>query len=141
MKKNTHVLTIGKLAKKLEINLETIRFYQREGLLDEPVKSLSGYRHYNTEHVMKLTFIKKAKDLGFTLKEIRDLSELNTRSRATCGVVKKKALEKIDEIDRKIDDLKKIKASLRDLAKACADGNAEMKKYKVMDCFESNCEC
>lgn len=134
-------LTIGKLAEMVGVNLETIRFYQREGLIKEPPKRSNGYRYYNDDHALRLTFIKRAKDLGFTLKEIKELFEMNTKSRATCGFVKNRAMDKIEEIDQKIDDLKRIKKSLQDLAKACDTGSAEMKQFKVMDCFDTGCKC
>ncbi len=134
-------MTIGKLAEMVDINLETIRFYQREGILKEPAKRANGYRYYSEDHALRLTFIKRAKDLGFTLKEIKELFEMNTKSRATCGFVKTRAEEKINEIDQKIDDLKRIKSSLQDLTRACDSGSAEMKLYRVMDCFDTNCKC
>lgn len=134
-------LTIGKLADLVGVNLETIRFYHREGILKEPPKRSNGYRYYNEDHILRLTFIKRAKELGFTLKEIKDLFEMNTKTRATCSFVKKKAEDKISEIDQKIDDLKRIKNSLKELAKACDTGSEEMKQYRVMDCFDTGCEC
>lgn len=134
-------MTIGKLAVLVGVNLETIRFYQREGILKEPTKRANGYRYYNSDHALRLSFIKRAKDLGFTLKEIKELFEMNTKSRATCGFVKTRAEEKISEIDQKIEDLKRIKNSLQDLTKACDSGSAEMKQYRVMDCFDVNCKC
>ncbi|MGZ3788669.1 MAG: heavy metal-responsive transcriptional regulator [Bacteriovorax sp.] len=134
-------ITIGKLAELTSVNVETIRFYHREGILKEPAKRANGYRYYNDDHIAKITFIKKVKELGFSLKEIKEMLEINTKPRATCDLVKDKVLKKILEIDEKINDLKQIKKSLTELAGACDVGNAEMKKIKVMDCFDSNCKC
>lgn len=134
-------ITIGKLAELVDVNVETIRFYHREGILKEPAKRSNGYRYYNDDHIMRLTFIKKAKDLGFTLKEIKELFEMNRKSRATCDDVKKKTENKIAEIDQKIADLKQIRKSLSELSQACDTGNDEMKQFRVMDCFDSNCKC
>lgn len=132
-------ITIGKLAELTDINLETIRFYHREGILKEPAKRANGYRYYNDDHIAKITFIKKVKELGFSLKEIKEMLEINTRPRATCDLVKEKVTKKILEIDEKIEDLKKVKQSLSKLSCACDESADEMKKIKVMDCFESNC--
>lgn len=134
-------ITIKKLAELVDVNLETIRFYHREGILKEPPKRSNGYRYYNEDHILRLTFIKRAKDLGFTLKEIKELFEMNQKSRATCSTVKIKAEAKITEIDQKIEDLKRIKKSLQELCTACDEGSAEMKQYRVMDCFDSSCKC
>lgn len=134
-------ITIGKLAEQVGVNVETIRFYHREGILKEPAKRANGYRYYNEDHALRLNFIKKAKDLGFTLKEIKELFEMNQKSRATCSNVKTKAENKIIEIDQKIEDLKQIKKSLQELIVACDVGSAEMKQVRVMDCFDASCKC
>lgn len=130
-------ITIGKLAEMSHVNTETIRYYHREGILKEPAKRANGYRYYDQDYVIKITFIKKAQELGFSLKEIKELLEIN--SRKTCTLVKSKVEAKISEIDQKIDDLKKMKQSLSRLSCACDESTDEMKKIKVMDCFESNC--
>ncbi len=132
-------VTIGKLAELAGVNLETIRFYQREGILKEPAKKSNGYRYYNEDHLARITFIKKVKELGFSLKEIKELLEINTKPRATCDLVKEKVAKKILEIDEKINDLKQIKQSLTTLSCACDESSDEMKKIKVMDCFEKKC--
>lgn len=132
-------ITIGKLAELVDVNVETIRFYHREGILKEPAKRMNGYRYYSDDDASKITFIKKVKELGFSLKEIKELLELNTKPKATCDLVKDKVSLKISEIDEKINDLKKIKKSLQTLSCACDVSNDEMKKVKVMDCFESGC--
>lgn len=132
-------ITIGKLAELVDVNVETIRFYHREGILKEPAKRANGYRYYNEDDASKITFIKKVKELGFSLKEIKELLEINTKPRSTCNLVKEKVANKISEIDQKINDLKQVKKSLEALSCACDAGSDEMKKVKVMDCFESNC--
>ena len=136
-------MTIGKLADALEINIETIRFYQREGLIKEPAKRNNGFRYYGVEHLSRIMFIKKAKELGFSLAEIKELLELNTKPRSTCANVKQKTMEKMEEIDQKIEDLKKMKKSLEKLSCACDSTQDNFKQYKVQDCFEidSNCKC
>jgi DNA-binding transcriptional MerR regulator len=132
-------ITIGKLAELVDVNIETIRFYHREGILKEPAKRANGYRYYSEEDASKITFIKKVKELGFSLKEIKELLEINSKPRATCELVKEKVSKKIMELDEKINDLKQVKKSLEALSCACDIGSDEMKKVKVMDCFEKSC--
>lgn len=132
-------ITIGKLAELVNVNVETIRFYHREGILKEPAKRANGYRYYSEEDASRITFIKKVKELGFSLKEIKELLEINSKPRSTCDLVKEKVSKKILELDEKINDLQKIKKSLQVLSCACDVGADEMKKIKVMDCFEQKC--
>lgn len=133
-------ITIGKLAELVDVNVETIRFYQREGILKEPAKRINGYRYYSEDDAMKINFIKKVKELGFSLKEIKELLEINSKPKATCDLVKEKVTKKVEEINKKIRDLKQIKDTLLDLSCACDAGDDQMKKIKVMDCFEKNCK-
>ena len=101
-------LTIGKLAEKAQVGVETIRFYERKGLIKKPTSRRGAFRVYSNELISKIYFIKKAQDLGFTLNEVKELLELNTKPRITCGTVKIKTLAKIEEIDAKIADLKRM---------------------------------
>lgn len=135
------LMTIGKLANALEINVETIRYYQREGLIKEPVKRNNGFRYYGIDHLSRIMFIKRAKELGFTLNEIKDFLHINTTKKATCADVTPRVDEKIKEIDQKISDLNKIKSSLKKLRTSCGIGEEEMKKFSMMDCFINDCKC
>lgn len=141
MQTNNEKMTIGKLANALEINVETIRFYHREGLVQMPAKRMNGYRYYGLEHLSRLVFIKRAKELGFTLNEIKEFLNINTWKKATCFDVLPRVEEKISEIDQKIADLKTIKKSLIQLQSACNLGDEEMKKFSMIDCFLSECKC
>jgi MerR family mercuric resistance operon transcriptional regulator len=138
---NFEKMTIGKLAESLAINIETIRYYHREGLVKEPAKRSNGYRYYGVEHYSRILFIKKAKELGFTLSEIKGFLQINTWKRANCSDVIPKVEEKILEIDNKINDLMQIKSSLLKLRSACDLGEEEMKKFSMMDCFINDCKC
>ena len=104
-------ITIGKLARMAGVGVETVRFYQRKELLQEP-EAIGSFRTYAEEDAQRIIFIKKAQELGFSLAEVKELLELNTKPRITCGTVKKKSLDKIAEIEQKIKDLQRIKASL-----------------------------
>lgn len=135
-------ITIGKLAVMAGVGVETVRFYQRKGLLREPTAS-SGFRTYNEEDAQRIIFIKRAQDLGFTLSEVKELLELNTKPRMTCGTVKSKTLTKIQEIETKIADLNRMKASLEKLACACDASQDSIRQFKVQECFDAglNCKC
>jgi Hg(II)-responsive transcriptional regulator len=135
-------ITIGKLASIAGVGVETIRFYQRKGLLREPIAS-GSIRTYSEEDAQRIVFIKKAQELGFSLAEIKELLELNTKPRTTCANVKQKTMAKIEEISKKIEDLKKMRKSLEKLSCACDSPTNNFKQYKVQDCFEigSNCKC
>ena len=91
-------LTIGQLARSGGATVETIRYYEREGLLEAPGRSKSGYRAYEADAVQRLVFIHRAQELGFTLKEIRDLIALQTDETADCTAVRAAALEKGPEM-------------------------------------------
>jgi Hg(II)-responsive transcriptional regulator len=128
-------LTISKLAEMAGVGVETIRFYQRKDLLREP-KAIGAFRIYSPEDAQRIIFIKRAQDLGFTLNEVKELLELNTKSRVTCSTVKTKTEAKIKEIEEKIADLNRMKKSLAQLACACDGDQDQIKQYKVQECFE-----
>ena len=111
-------MTIGKVAKLTGVGVETIRFYEREGLLNKPKRKESGYRMFDSEVVTRIQFIKRVKELGFSLKEIRELLFLRVDSRATGKEVKKRVDSKIDQIDRRIHDLKKVRNALAQLSRS-----------------------
>ena len=111
-------LTISRLANRVGVGVETIRYYQRIGLLHEPEKPMQGYRVYPETAVSRLRFIQKAKTLGFTLNEIADLLALENRS---CGDAQQIAQRKLEVIQSRIEDLNRITKVLNDLLAACAD--------------------
>jgi Hg(II)-responsive transcriptional regulator len=113
------VLTIGQLAKQAGVGVETIRFYEREGLLAEPERRPSGYRQYAPEVVRRVRFIRHAKELGFALKEVQELLELRVDPISTCADVRKHAHAKIADIEGRILALARMKAVLERLARSC----------------------
>lgn len=112
-------LTIGQVAKRTGVGVETIRFYEREGLLEEPDRRDSGYRQYGQEVIARLRFIRKAKDLGFTLKEIKELLSLRIDPTITCADVKARAEAKIIDIENRISTLECMKAALVRITESC----------------------
>ena len=114
------ILTIGQLAKQAGVGVETIRFYEREGLIAEPERRPSSrYRQYPPQAVRRVRFIRHAKDLGFTLKEIQELLELRVAPESTCADVRKRARDKVADIEERIVSLQRMKAALERLAKRC----------------------
>lgn len=113
------ILTIGKVANETGVGIETIRFYEREGLIPEPPRRDSGYRQYPPATIDRIRFIKRARDLGFTLAEIKELLGLSVGPNTTCADVKQKALEKMKTVDAKIHDLKRIRQALKRLTDQC----------------------
>ena len=116
-------LTIGTLAERGGVSVETIRYYQRRALLDEPVKPPGGFRQYPEESVKRLLFIKRAQTLGFTLEEIQDLLALDQRK--GCRETRELAAHKVELIAQKIADLSKMKKSLARLVRSCDTSAAD----------------
>ena len=112
-------LTTGKLAKRGGVNLESIRFYEREGLLPAPPRTASGYRKFPPDSVRRVRFIKRAQDLGFTLREIKELLSLRVDPAGSCADVRRRAEAKLQDIGRKIHDLRRMQGALARLAAAC----------------------
>ena len=112
-------LTIGQLARSAGVGVETIRFYEREGLLAEPDRRPSGYRQYPAEAVKRVRFIRHAKELGFSLREIQELLELRVDPTTTCAEVRQRAQEKVADVEARIAALERIKATLQQLVRTC----------------------
>jgi MerR family copper efflux transcriptional regulator len=119
MNPTTPSLTIGTVAKRAGVSIDTIRYYEREGLLPEPLRRASGYRSYNETAVRQLRFIRRAKDLGFTLEEIRDLMALSSDRRGGVKAVRKRAEQRLASIDARIAELMRIRQGLQQLVEAC----------------------
>lgn len=127
--------SIGQIAHRAGIGVETVRYYERQGLLPKPPRSQSGYRKYKPEAILCLRFIKKAKEVGFSLKEIKDLLLLRMDMDATCEDVRSRAVAKISDIEQKIQALQRIKQALMDLTAAC-NGNGSISECPILQSFE-----
>jgi len=112
-------ITIGKVAKAAGIGVETVRFYERQGLIPEPPRSDSGYRLYSGDTIRRLRFVTRAKTLGFTLAEIGELLSLSATPAAGCGDVRDRAREKIDDIEDRVAQLLAMKRALEALVGQC----------------------
>jgi len=114
------LLTAGQLAKKANVKKETIRYYERRGLLNKPPRTESGYRQYSQDAVSRIMFIKRAQELGFSLKEISELLSLRVDKHTTCGDFKNIAEVKISEVEEKVRSLNQIKKALTKLVALCS---------------------
>jgi MerR family copper efflux transcriptional regulator len=130
-------LTIGQLAKEAGVGIETIRFYEKEGLLEEPLRRTSGYREYSQEAVKRLLFIRRAKLLGFSLKEIQELLVLLGTPSTTCREIKEQAKTKVVSIEAKIKDLEQLKAALVELTGACS-GSGPLELCPILEALETS---
>jgi MerR family copper efflux transcriptional regulator len=128
-------LTIGEVAKAAEVGVETVRFYEREGLIAQPPRRSSGYRQYPPETIRRVRFIRRAKDLGFTLKEIGELLSLRVSPGTTCVDVRSMALGKIKNVAEKIAELQRIKGVLDRLAQACS-GEGPTSECPILDMLD-----
>jgi len=131
-----NAFTIGTLASKTKLNIETIRFYERNRLLPEPKRSPAGYRIYTEEDVNRLHFIMMAKRHGFSLKEIRELLDLRVDPTTTCEEVRRKAEEKLTVVERKIRELRRIKRALAVLIASC-QGTGPEGNCPILQAFEN----
>src|SRR5881628_2494351 len=113
-------LTTAKLASEGGVNVETIRYYERHGLLPKPPRTHSGYRVFSDDSVKRLRFIRHAQDLGFSLKEIKELLALRVRPGSSCVDVRRKAEAKIVDVDQKIRHLQAIRTALVELTNTCS---------------------
>lgn len=118
-------LTIGRIAKQADVHIETIRYYERRGLLPEPPRTEAGYRLYGAESAARLRFIKQAQALGFTLEEIAELLALRVDAETSCDEVRHRAERKVAVVAEKIRSLQTIQGALEELIGACTRGGPE----------------
>lgn len=130
-------MKIGQVAKRTGVGIETIRFYERKGLLAHPPRTRSGYRAYPQEAVAKIRFIKRAKDLGFSLSEIAELLALESNPTSTCADVKHRAIAKISAIQERMTDLQRMKRALGRLVESCNE-NGPIEHCPIIECFSTS---
>ena len=128
-------LTIGKLARESGVGVETIRFYERKGLIEQPERPPSGYRHYAPETVTRVKFIRNSKELGFSLREIEDLLSLAAMPGRNRREMRRRAEAKMAEIDMKMDSLLGLRRELAGLVDACREGGSHC-LCPIVEAFE-----
>jgi len=134
---NKDQLTRGALARQGGVNIETVRYYERRGLLPEPPRSQSGYRLFSKDDVRRVRFIKRAQELGFSLKEIQELLALRVEPQSTRAGVRQRAEVKIADIDEKIRQLRAMKKSLQRLTASCS-GSGPVCGCPILESFEND---
>jgi Cu(I)-responsive transcriptional regulator len=118
-------LSIGDLGKATGTKVETIRYYESVGLLPEPARSAGNYRRYDRVHLTRLGFIRRARDLGFSLDEVRALLRLSDDRNQSCAQVDSIARTHLADIERKIADLEALRGELNGLIRQCGDGTID----------------
>ncbi len=129
-------LSIGEIAKAAGVSVEAIRYYEKERLLDKPRRTEAGYRQYAPDVVRRLGFISRAKELGFSLDEIKELLRLRVSPNVSCRDVRAKAEAKISLVEDKIVELSRIKAALEVLATSCTGGDAPTGSCPILDAID-----
>lgn len=131
-------MKIGQVAKTVGIDIQTLRYYETQGLLNKPKRMDNGYRDYPEASISSLKFIKKAKLVGFTLKEIKELLAIQvTKNKHTCQEVKEFTQVKLDEITLKINELAKIKIALSKIHKTCCGGSEIATHCSILSALEN----
>lgn len=129
---------IGQLAALTGCQIETLRYYEREGLIPPPARGNNGYRCYGEEAVARVRFILRAKELGFSLGEIGELLAIRVdTSRSTCGDVKQIAEHKLATIEHKITELQRMKAALQRVSRACSGGSFPAEHCTILQALEA----
>lgn len=125
----TSEFSIGEIAAHTGTNVETIRYYEKEGLLPEPPRTAGGHRKYSGKHLKRLYFIRRSRELGFSIEQVRELLGFVDDSNHTCGEVKALTLQHARYVQTKIDDLKRLQKALLTMSARCSGG-----EYPVDDC-------
>lgn len=128
-------LPIGKLARRTGVHIETIRYFEKVGLLDEPDRTEGGHRVYAEHHVRALSFIKRARELGFTPKEVRTMLELGGPGEACCDEVQEIALHHLEQVRSKMADLARLERLLASTVERCSGGHVP--DCPIIDMLES----
>lgn len=117
-------ITIGKLSKRTGCHIETIRYYERIGLLRKPRRSTGGHRLYGDADIRQLTFVRRSRELGFTLEAVRNLLSYSDGGDHTCAEIKAIALDHLTEVRRKLEELKRLERGLKSMIATCEGDNA-----------------
>jgi len=131
------MLKIGQLAKAAEVSIDTIRYYERRGLIPEPERRESGYRAYAQEYIARIRFVRRAQELGFSLKEIEELLGLRVDSQSVCADVQKRTEAKVRDIEDKIQSLQKMKQTLTKLL-ACCESQEPTEECPILEMLDAD---
>lgn len=130
---------IGDVARRAKVNKETVRYYEKRGLIPKPDRRRSGYRIFTQRHIDQIRFIKRSQELGFTLNEIKELLDLRMDDNTTCSEIREEAQEKYRDVADKIEDLQRIKETLVALIDSCA-GEGPKGECPILEALEGDSE-
>jgi MerR family mercuric resistance operon transcriptional regulator len=122
MKSQSTKMSRGSLAAQTRVNIETLRYYEKIGLMPNPMRSSGGHRIYDQTHLKRLSFIRRSRELGFTLQEIRELLDLVDGGDYTCAEVRDRTNRHLADVTTKIHDLRKIQRTLKAMSSKCDGG-------------------
>ena len=126
------MLTIGRLASACDVNIDTIRYYERKNILQPSGRTDAGYRLYSQDSIARLNFVRGAQTLGFTLSEIAELLDLQSSNDKDCGDIQSQAAQKVIEIEDKINNLLQIKQALKALINDCPGSGAPLSECSIL---------
>ncbi|MFY8274320.1 Zn(2+)-responsive transcriptional regulator [Pseudoalteromonas sp. SSDWG2] len=130
-------MRIGELAAQVSMSTDTLRYYEQQGLLSEPSRDHSGYRQYTQKHLAQLQFIRRAKEVGFSLEEIAELLKINfEKAQHSCQEVKDLTLKKRDLVAKRLAELERFYASLSQLAQQCCGSEAPAQHCSILSALE-----
>ncbi len=130
------MMTIGRVAENAGVGVETVRFYERKGLIAQPMRPEHGFRVYSDDAVRRLRFIRQAQELGFSLREIEDLLALRTDPGSDCADVRERAVTKLDDVESKIRQLRRIRGALKQVIAACP-GRGALNGCSIIEAMEN----
>lgn len=127
-------VTIGRLSTETGVKIETIRYYERAGLISPPLRTSGNYRSYGPKDVARLRFIKRTRDLGFSLEEVRALLDISVQQDRDCCEIDALASEHLAEVDRKIADLTSLRQQLSSMIASCRGGTVA--DCQILEAFQ-----
>lgn len=130
-------MKIGELAQRAGVRIDTVRYYERQGLLPPPARQASGYRSYASPDISRLHFVRRAKTLGFTLEEIRELLALSGRRENDMGGLKAAAREKLADVEEKLTELGRIRDGLQTLIASCP-GHGALDQCPILNALDED---
>ena len=125
--------TIGKLAEKANCKVETVHYYEKTGLMPEPPRTQGGHRIYDLSHAKRLNYIRRSRELGFTIEQIKDLLKFIDEPNHYCGEVKGMAMLQARDVQQKINDLERLKTALNDMVGQCQGDNFSIDNCPIID--------
>lgn len=126
-------MPVGRLAELAGCNVETVRYYEKAGLMPEPPRTEGGHRLYSRGHLKRLYFIRRSRELGFPVEQVRQLLTLVDEPNHTCGEIKAITLLQAREVQRKISDLKRLQTALNDMSMKCGGGNYTLDNCPIVE--------